>query len=276
MFSKNDKKLIREYYNSTDQETQLWYINNLITNYILNYKNLMDILNIDYDESLQIFKTLNLKKCSNHSCNNPIQPRENFYNSKNNRDKKSNECINCMKLFKTTKHRNQKESKRLQTDPNEFVEHDNYFEMILYDQQGFEKYRAKINKEDKSKVEEYKWHATFENYVLSNRIFLHRLILNMFDMNILIDHKDRNPLNNMKENLRVCTASQNRQNIKIPSNNQSGVIGVFWDSTQNRWLAKLSINGNQKYLGHYTIFEDAVKARKKAELEYFGEFINNK
>lgn len=59
----------------------------------------------------------------------------------------------------------------------------------------------------------------------------------------------------------------------LQSNNTSGVTGVRWDSTRNKWIAVITFKKKVYYLGRYTKKEDAIKARKKAEKELFGPFL---
>ena len=55
--------------------------------------------------------------------------------------------------------------------------------------------------------------------------------------------------------------------------NSSGVRGVYFDRRTGRWRARLKFKGKLMSFGSYANFEDAVKARKQAEAEYFGEFL---
>ena len=52
--------------------------------------------------------------------------------------------------------------------------------------------------------------------------------------------------------------------------NTSGVRGVYWDKSVNKWRARLRFRGKLMNFGAFEQFEDAVTARKKAEAEYFG------
>lgn len=56
-------------------------------------------------------------------------------------------------------------------------------------------------------------------------------------------------------------------------NNTSGVPGVEWASSKGLWRAVICFKGKRRYLGSYTRFEDAVKARKRAEEELFDPFL---
>lgn len=59
----------------------------------------------------------------------------------------------------------------------------------------------------------------------------------------------------------------------IRSNNTSGVPGVDWLTKKQRWRASICFKGRRHYLGSYTHFEDAVRARKQAEEELFEPFL---
>lgn len=82
------------------------------------------------------------------------------------------------------------------------------------------------------------------------------------------DHKDRNPSNNQRDNLRVITLSQNRHNTDTQHNNTSGVRGVNFNYKINRWQARISVRSNRMHLGYFLTFEAAVEAREKAEKRF--------
>lgn len=89
------------------------------------------------------------------------------------------------------------------------------------------------------------------------------------------DHIDRNELNNRKYNLRTCTQQENCQNKSKRRDNTSGVVGVSWNQQHNKWYAELK-KGNIRWRRSFDNFDDAVKARLQAELQYFGEFAPQK
>lgn len=90
------------------------------------------------------------------------------------------------------------------------------------------------------------------------------------------DHKNRNPFDNRRENLREATHSQNMMNRNISSNNTSGVIGVGWHKKSNQWQSRIYINKVQQTLGMFSDKEEAIKARLVAEQKYYGEFAPQK
>ena len=83
-----------------------------------------------------------------------------------------------------------------------------------------------------------------------------------------IDHIDGNGSNNWITNLRDVTHAENQKNKQIFSNNTSGCTGVGWDRRESMWHAQISISGKNKHLGYFTGVENAIAARKSAEIEF--------
>lgn len=164
--------------------------------------------------------------------------------------------------------------KRTKFDPNEIIIYNDYAEIILYDQHGNErKEKGIIDLEDVEKIKEYKW-CYSHGYIGCDRlgIRIHRFILDC-NKNDVVDHINGNTLDNRKQNLRICSQQQNTMNnSNIRSNNTSGYKGVTWDKSKNKWTAQITVNYKNIHLGRYDKIEDAIKARQKAEIKYFGEY----
>lgn len=83
-----------------------------------------------------------------------------------------------------------------------------------------------------------------------------------------VDHVDGNPANDRWSNLRDVTNQQNARNMKKPSNNTSGTIGVCWAASKNKWEAKIKVDGKTKHLGRFTDINLAIAARKQGERDH--------
>ena len=72
--------------------------------------------------------------------------------------------------------------------------------------------------------------------------FIHKILAETFinnpDDKKCVDHIDRNKLNNNLNNLRWVTISENMRNQTKHKNNKSGIIGVCFDKSRNRWIAQ--------------------------------------
>jgi hypothetical protein len=102
----------------------------------------------------------------------------------------------------------------------------------------------------------------------------HRAVHNLLFPDAIgdIDHIDRNPRNNRRQNLRECTHAENRRNSKKYRNNSSGVTGVYWHSQCKKWAAEIKVDYKKIYLGLFSSLEEAAGVRKAAEIKYFGKF----
>jgi hypothetical protein len=84
----------------------------------------------------------------------------------------------------------------------------------------------------------------------------------------LIDHIDRNKLNNSIINLRDTTSSINQYNTSLQKNNSSGIKGVYFRKSKNKFIAQIKLDKKNIHLGYFDNIEEASKARKLAELKY--------
>ena len=83
-----------------------------------------------------------------------------------------------------------------------------------------------------------------------------------------LDHLNGDRSDNRISNLRECDNRNNAMNRGMKSTNTSGVTGVTWDNNSSKWMAQIVVNYTNNVLGRYEVFEEAVKARKEAEVLY--------
>lgn len=136
---------------------------------------------------------------------------------------------------------------------------------------------AYIDKEDYELVKNYTWNIRDRNNGYSGyKSISTRIDGKSVSLCSLItgydycDHIDRNPLNNRRNNLRAATHTENMRNHSRRKDNTSGYTGVTLDKKSSTWEAQLSIGGKCLHLGKFIDKEDAIQARLRAELKYFG------
>lgn len=83
-----------------------------------------------------------------------------------------------------------------------------------------------------------------------------------------VDHIDGNGLNNAWVNLRDVPQSENQKNRPLQSNNKSGVVGVSFDKSKNKWAASIKADGKNKKLKESRCIGECILARKEAEIKY--------
>jgi hypothetical protein len=137
--------------------------------------------------------------------------------------------------------------------------------------------------DDYEKIKSICWYVRFRNGKVKEvcsaeigtrkHILLHQFVLGISAGDgIEIDHADKNPRNNQKYNLRDCTHAENLRNKSVRSDNVTGITGIGWDKSRNKWIGRLTINGKRIFRKRYDNLEDAIYNRLKAEKQYFGEF----
>lgn len=92
-----------------------------------------------------------------------------------------------------------------------------------------------------------------------------------------IDHINGIRHDNRWENLRSVSRQINLNNINSPVKTPSGYRGVYSSGNVNsqKWKAKISINGSEKWLGTFDSVEEAGLAYKKAKREKLEELLRN-
>ena len=156
-------------------------------------------------------------------------------------------------------------------DKNKIIFHDNYAEMIVHNYSSQCDESVLIDLDDVDRVAQYKWHLNVQpdrynyktvcGYCNGKTVKLHRFIM-MYDGNKVVDHINRNTLDNRKCNLRIVTATQNKQNVDP--------CGIYI-RPNGKWSAAFQREKKQIYVGTFNSPEEAKLARNIAIQEYDSE-----
>jgi hypothetical protein len=113
---------------------------------------------------------------------------------------------------------------------------------------------------------------------------VHRLVYlyHFGEFPIMIDHINRDKVDNRLTNLRVATFSQNACNTKKRKDNTSGTKGVTYCNTRKAWLVKVTKDSkvvvSKTFKGSFdneTIKQEAIAWVSLARQQYHGEFTNH-
>ena len=162
---------------------------------------------------------------------------------------------------------------------NKIILKKDHAELIIYSADKKKKFVSLIDLEDVPIVEKHSWCIRSGGYVgrVENKelILLHRLLVHCPKEKI-VDHVNKNKIDNRKVNLRICNYRENLRNSIVKSNNSSSVTGVGIETKSKKWRARICVNYKPISLGFYNDKNDAIKARLKAEKMYFKEFAPQK
>ena len=135
-----------------------------------------------------------------------------------------------------------------------------------------------------------------QSIINGSKVYLHHFLIGKPASGMETDHRDRNTLNNKKDNLSHVSIRQNRINRKIT--NKHGFPGIYYLPDMQKgfikhhhyfkpWQVRIRIKDlNSPYknggvgtrlihVGMFKTIEEAIEARKKAELKYFGNIFHN-
>lgn len=177
-----------------------------------------------------------------------------------------------------------KRNKKYSTKINDTVEKDDCI-IILDD----DKNQCVIDKEDYNIVKNWYWRKIDKRgnidkgYWVTNSkiddkydksiIMIHQIIAEIkfgeYDKNKVVpDHLSRDTDDNRKCNIYLKSNPNNSHNRGISKANTSGKTGVSFRKDNNMWQAYITVNYKTKHLGFFSNIDDAIKARKEAEIKY--------
>lgn len=142
---------------------------------------------------------------------------------------------------------------------------------------------ALVDDEDFEELNQLKWRAMkYNKYFRAGRsvrdgkvkhsVYMHRAIMGLCRGDGLqVDHKDLNPLNNQRENLRIATNQQNSFNTRS-HRGTSKYKGVWLRGDTKKWAAQIVLDSKAHNLGCYPTEIEAAQAYDVAALKLHGEY----
>lgn len=142
-----------------------------------------------------------------------------------------------------------------------------------------------INLKDLNKVYDKRWCAAKTNnhfYAVTSvkqedgkwkLVYMHKLLMNT-PTGMDTDHINHDGLDNTRDNLRICTRSENLRNCKSFKNSTSRFKGVCWAKTMNKWNANIWEGRKNRNLGYFECEIAAAQAYNRAAIEAFGDFAH--
>lgn len=132
-----------------------------------------------------------------------------------------------------------------------------------------------VDDADFEMLNQYTWRIHQRGYVVTNlsrklghkEVKMHRLITEC-PKGKIVDHADRNKLNNQRNNLRITTNQMNTANSKPQGDRK--YKGVYDHYT--KWKSVIGFEGKNIWLGSFNTPEEAALAYNQKALELFGEF----
>lgn len=134
--------------------------------------------------------------------------------------------------------------------------------------------------EDEYLVINYNWRLADGFYAVaspkingrSKYLRFHRLVMNITDPKIYVDHINGDTLDNRRENLRVVNPAENAKNQKPSDRNKTGYKGVGIDNDRNLYRAQLTCNGKTHIKVGFKTAIEAAKIYDMMAIHFFKEY----
>lgn len=151
---------------------------------------------------------------------------------------------------------------------NDFIFKENIVEILIKDK------KVTIDAENFEKIKKHRWYINKDGYACSHInnkvVYLHIFLFDKKDDNKVIDHRNRNKLDNTKKNLKEVEENINLYNKNISKKNKSGYTGVRFIEQRGKYESYISYKKKRIFLGYFLKIEEAIKVRKEAEMKYYG------
>ena len=169
---------------------------------------------------------------------------------------------------------------RTNSDLNDYVVSDGVAYFNIYNQKNEKIATFIIDVCDIQKVKYHKWRLSHGHVVTGlpskgqQRDLSHVVLDIPKDDYVVVDHINGDPLDNTRDNLRICSQGENVLNKRFMSNNPTGFIGVSYKKDRDRYDPEIRFEYTRCHLGMTKTIEEAVYKRYIAEQLLFGEYAN--
>jgi hypothetical protein len=106
----------------------------------------------------------------------------------------------------------------------------------------------------------YTWLVSGENKLY--RLKITRLLMPP-KQGLVVDHINRDSMDNRWENLRYLTSKENLANRGLRADNTTGVEGVQKSTYKDRYSVRVRVNGQSYWVGNFDTVEDGAKAKEQ-------------
>ncbi len=137
---------------------------------------------------------------------------------------------------------------------------------------------AIVDGADYYRLVRFRWHAVFNSKTFyaarierGKTIKMHREIMRA-PKELVVDHVDRDGLNNRRDNLRLCSAAENGRNTGSNARGTSKYKGVHWHKRIRKWAAAIQYDKKVYHIGYFSDEVEAAEAYDKKAREFFGEY----
>lgn len=132
-----------------------------------------------------------------------------------------------------------------------------------------------VSDEDFAYLVYWPWHSHGYGYPMrregKTHITMHSVIAKRMGIVGMVDHKDRNPLNNQRDNLRLITHATNKLNSELVVKSKTGYRGVY-EIRPGRFRASITVGDKTQYIGTFSCPKQAAVAYNNEAKKHFGDF----
>lgn len=157
-------------------------------------------------------------------------------------------------------------------DKKQKIDCGTYYKISILNKKRIKIGVLKIDKIDYDKIKNYGWNINGWGYVQATinkkSIKIHKILMPIKDK--IVDHINRNRLDNCRSNLRYTSRSINSLNKNTTKRNKANCNGVNYYNIQAKWRCDITINGKRIFLGYFSNKLLAISVRKEAESKYLS------